>query len=179
MSQLSPTYHFYLQGNCLEIKRLETNESTIKPLHQISADHLGLLRDSIEVGFLLKRNSKYFYADISEYKRFRVLLDGTAPHMCYRCNFLSAKSDVEGGCAKVRAFSRCIEKFPFITYGYETWGTSGDVFIVLACKNWKPSTYVPTQVLTEHKRVLLAQFLWEHVESDLEIRQMVKRENRL
>ena len=53
------------------------------------------------------------------------------------CQRLTAASDKNGGCGKVRAYSRCIERFDWITLGYETFNTANnDVFFVGECMNY-------------------------------------------
>ena len=60
--------------------------------------------------------------------------------VCFR---LSAKSDDEGGCAKVRNRARGIEYYSWITKGFETFGTHKNVFIVCACKHYIPDAPKP------------------------------------
>ena len=104
-------------------------------LREITLAELQKFRSSEVPGFVLKSNNNYYYSDAinSSLREF-----GFSNHKCATsngtvCHRLSAALDEEGGCAKVRGFSTHIENFPFITYGYETFNTKNDVFIVLNC----------------------------------------------
>lgn len=62
-------------------------------------------------------------------------------HKCYSaghtCKRLSSASDELGGCEKVRNYGCNIEKYPWITIGYETFNTLKDALIVIECSHFK------------------------------------------
>lgn len=106
-------------------------------------------------------------------------------HLCAKgqscCARLTAKSDEEGGCKKVRQKSKGIERCPFITDGYEITGTKiiltvpgFDCLVVQKCKNY----------LLEEKRLPRANIsredltlcLFQHINPDvLSIDEMRRR----
>lgn len=164
---------FYIRENYLETK---TKGKVIRlQLKQISTSELTRLRESKKPGFVLKKDHNYYYADISQFKKYHIIVETNTSHKCANCRLLSAASDKDGGCAKVREFSRFIENFEQITYGYETFNTSFDVFIVLKCNRWKIANHTHTTI-TKAQIVLLAQYLWEHVDTFSDVREMMKRE---
>ena len=108
------------------------------PLKIISAIQLEEYRNSDIPGFVLKDRDTYYYTEI---RNFEVDVDDIiGEHKCsfgrYCCKHLSAASDADGGCAKVRGLSNTIEKYDFITLGYETFNTTHDVFVVLKCSHY-------------------------------------------
>lgn len=114
-------------------------------LSEITVDKLIEYRKSERPSFVYKADNKYYYCQIP----YQLNLVGTTflgQHLCgcvgHECNRLSAASDEDGGCAKVRGCSRGIERYPWITKGYETFNTSTEAFIVLECEHYekmKPS----------------------------------------
>lgn len=104
----------------------------------ISTMQLEEYRNSNIPGFVLKDKDTYYYAEIRD---LEVDVDDIiGEHKCsfgkYCCKHLSAASDDDGGCAKVRGLSNNIEKYDFITLGYETFNTTHDVFTVLKCSHY-------------------------------------------
>ena len=91
-------------------------------------------------GLIFKKNSKLYFCEIpAEMTYFPNGLVGE--HLCALfgrdCNRLYAKSDEEGGCAKVRNRARGIEYYRWITSGFETFNTHKDVFVVGVCTHFK------------------------------------------
>ena len=133
-----------------EYKNITIGEETY-PLMEVSRAEIETLRLSGKPGLVIKKNSRVFYAELpsSKMEDVRVRVNG-GTHMCGACHRLSAVSDEEGGCAKVRAYSRGIENFKFIILGVETFNTQNDIFNVYKCTHWcpfvdKPKTLTPTQ----------------------------------
>ena len=126
----------------LKEKTLNTSNAKVSfPLKEITAEELKQIRKSDTPSFVLKEYGKYYYAQIpKEMSLYSSLLFGT--HQCAttgkECRFLSAASDENGGCAKVREGCKGIEKYPWITVGYETFNTQRDCFIVSECDHYKP-----------------------------------------
>lgn len=106
----------------------------------VSVQELEELRKSETAGLVLKIDGRLYYAEISK----DVNLSSAnyfGNHMCsfnnVTCKRLSAATDEEGGCAKVRDFSCGIERYDWITRGYETFGTTHDVFVVAQCNHFE------------------------------------------
>ena len=84
---------------------------------------------------IIKHEEVYLVGDVYPGYHIPTALAG---HVCGKCCRLSgAPDDAENpGCAKVRAFSRHIEEFPFIRRGAETVGMKSTEFYVYSCYNW-------------------------------------------
>ena len=97
--------------------------------------------------------------------------------ICYR---LSAASDEEGGCAKVRDSypDRCIENYPWIREGYQISNTvpGHNVFVVVRCEHFLEfPKREKTSIEEFNKRiVVLAQNLWPDVESSEDVIKKIK-----
>lgn len=104
------------------------------PLMKITAEELQVLRDAQRPGFVFKENGNYYFAKIPA-KTNLVSEHLLGAHLCATCPHLSAKSDEEGGCAKVRNRSMFIENYDFVVVGYETIGTVCNAFDVVKCTN--------------------------------------------
>ena len=145
------THHkFYLKKQGIEMltitdkfdrrKKICTQTtSTFIPMWEVSKQELIALRKEKNPGFVLKLGNRLFYANIWQVpKNIRLVLDGDlSQHICSSCCRLSAASDEEGGCAKTRALARHIERYEWITLGYETFNAlSGDVLYVLKCNHF-------------------------------------------
>lgn len=83
---------------------------------------------------ILKINSSFFYTEIE--KKMRIDFENDK-HLCRDCKRLVAVSDEEGGCKKVRRYSRHIENFEFIAIGFETIGTESSEMGILKCNNFE------------------------------------------
>ena len=139
-------------------------------LTQVSKDELYNLKEEGEPGVVYKKGQNLFYANLSSFpfQVVRLTLANTRSHACAICRHLSALPDEQGGCSKVRAFSRNIENFDYILEGYETFNTPSDVFIVCKCLNWEREHYVPKKYTLSEKNkhvIFLAQHLGEWVET--------------
>lgn len=120
--------------------------------------------------FVLKMDGKFYYTSIPN--EMNLVSSGIlGRHKCaaigHECHRLSAASDEQGGCAKVRDRSRCIERYPWITSGYETFNTKHDAFVVLSCLHYEPCP--PRAKLSREEirkfKIGLAQFVWDDIES--------------
>lgn len=83
------------------------------------------------------------------------------------CRHLYAASDEHGGCAKVRNHSKCIERYPWFTMGYESFNTNYDSFVVVNCLHYEqcpPGKKFSTNEI-KGATLRLAQFLWEDVKN--------------
>ena len=122
--------------------RPEEKEHVILPLREVSLEQIEKIRRCRIPSFLYKYNGKFFYTKIAK-KSIIHLKDvehccSTQHHMCIH---LSPLRDEEGGCQKVRDIGRKkrIEKYPWITEGYETFNLSGgdEQFIVIKCEHFE------------------------------------------
>lgn len=148
------------------------HQKTLKsyPLKEVTPDELAEYRKAKVPSFVLKIDGKLYHCNIPEDTSFQsyTLL---GPHKCAtsskECNRLSAASDEQGGCAKVRAYSVGIERYPWIEVGYETFGTKFDSFVVVECSHYEKCPprkhYTPAEIT--QKRLSLAQFFWDDVET--------------
>ena len=119
------------------LKRETLNRSEEFPLREVTKEELKELRRSGQPGFVLKEDDKYYYAEIKYNTRLlsRCMLSG---HKCELCKRLSAAADCDGGCAKVREGCRGIERYKWITSGYESFNVyEGGVFIVEYCDRYR------------------------------------------
>lgn len=150
-------------------------------LVEVSREELLEIRKSKVAGFVLKLGDKLYYTELTpNISLFSVEICGDHQCCCGQkmCKHLSAASDENGGCAKVRGYSYGIERYDFITKGCETFGTRHDMFVVASCVNYEecpPRKEIPFEKRRE-MRLELARFIWEDVET-LEQVQQRKRKN--
>ena len=123
-------------------------------LRKVTEDELFELRASGKPGFVLKYDYSYFYSQIPDFLRF--YFESLGDHLCSNercsCSRLSAASDCNGGCAKVRdrviqaynkpftsalKASQRIEKYDFISHGFESFNTVQDSLVVLECTQFR------------------------------------------
>lgn len=109
----------------------------IYKLKEVSKNELIEYRQLNIPSFVLKYNGKLYYTQVDFNINF-IALNLLNRHMCGKnCCHLSAASDENGGCLKVRQYSQGIENYPWITYGYETFATIHDSFVVADCSHYK------------------------------------------
>lgn len=118
----------------------EEVEPLIFPLTEVTSEELDNYRKHKISSFVLKVDGKLYYTAIPEELSF-VSSNILGVHQCAvtgnSCNRLSPASDEEGGCEKVRNFSNYIERYPWITTGYETFHTNHDSFVVVNCLHFE------------------------------------------
>ena len=147
------------------------------PMRSIKHEEISDLRKSKKAGLLVKAAGEYFYAEIMPDLKFasEVIM---GEHKCSDCKRMSPHTDEKGGCAKVRNY-RCnhIEKYDFITEGYETFNTDQNCLVVVECNNVEEndSFKVASKSQKEEAKLCLAQFLWPDARSLEDVRQMHKR----
>ena len=154
-------------------KKVETLSFTLKP---VTVTELAVYRNDDIPSFVLVTNGDFYWTKIPEDISFynSALLGGT--HLCSEskkeCSRLSAASDDLGGCAKVRNKATGIEKFPWITSGYETFGTSNDTFFVACCEHYEKCIEKSSMSVEARNRakLALAQYVWDDVNSMEEVR---------
>lgn len=154
-------------------KEVEDLSFTLKP---VTVAELAAYRNDDIPSFVLVENGEFYWSkipgDISFYNS--KLLGGI--HLCseskHECSRLSAASDELGGCAKVRNKATGIEKYPWITSGYETFGTSNDSLFVGSCSHYEVCIQKPPMSVEARNRakLALAQYVWDDVNSMEEVR---------
>lgn len=149
-------------------------------LKEVSSEELVTYRKSGVPGFVLKLGDKFYYTELmADISLFALNILGQHKCVCGEtvCKRLSALSDEEGGCAKVRDFSYGIERYEWITKGYETFGTKHDMFVVVECDHYEACP--PRQKISLEKRremqLNLASFMWDDVET---LRQVYERKRK-
>lgn len=119
-------------GEKIEPLEFELTEVTEKELEYYRLNEIP--------SFVLKIDGKLLYTSIPDDINF-LMSDMLGNHKCAHknktCKRLSAASDENGGCQKVRNTSRCIEKYPWITVGYESFNTKVDAFVVIECQKYQ------------------------------------------
>ena len=115
----------------------EPKKEVVKiPIRKVFVSEIPDLRESGKPGFLLKKGDDIFYAQIKKNGDIESLFD--MPHKCAdHCKHLSAASDENGGCAKIRNKDTYIERYPWIRLGYETFNTKNDVFVIAICNHYE------------------------------------------
>lgn len=159
----------------------EKIEFLIFPLTEVTIEDLYTYRKKGISSFVLKINDTLYYTKIPKEMNF-ISSDILGEHKCaivkHECNRLSPASDEEGGCEKVRNFSKYIERYPWIKKGYETFNTRHDSFAVIECLHYQEC---PPRKHRSHadiiaSKIRLAQYFWEDVETLEDIRK--KREKK-
>lgn len=139
------------------------------PLKEVTVAQLTDQRRKGTPGFVLKKDGVLYVTEIPKSINLYVCsLFGH--HKCSygvkTCNRLSAASDEDGGCKKVRERSKRIERYPWILSGYETFNTSQNVFVVTECLNYEdtpPRTTLPSSKAYEMKSNLYEMY-WKEDE---------------
>ena len=163
--------HYYLFS---KNKVNEVVEPLIFPLTEVTPKELLKYRNSNTPSFVLKKDSKLYYATIP---RNLNLCSASIfeVHQCgNECCHVSALPDEQGGCAKIRDRYPRIENYDFIKRGYQTFNTSHDAFVVAICFHYEKCTPRPklsTEELNQ-ARLGLAQFAWADL---IKSREQVKR----
>lgn len=118
----------------------EIIESLSIDLTEVSLEELATYRKSKIPSFVLKIDGKLYYSSIPEDLNlypYNIMGKHQCAIVAHECRRLSAASDENGGCEKVRNFSQKIEKYPWITIGYETFNTEHNSFVVLNCLHYE------------------------------------------
>lgn len=118
-------------------------------LEEVDSKEIKRYREGKTPSLIVKFDGKLYYGAIP----FNLDLMATkllgSSHLCslpnHECKRLSAASDTDGGCAKVRNLATYIEKYPWIKRGYETFNTKQDCFVVSSCTHYNACTPKPRQ----------------------------------
>lgn len=142
-------------------------------LSEITLNDLYEYRRSRKPGFVLKYQNHYFFTPIPKHSRLMsqtFKLEGfnisTATHLCGKnCRRLSAAQDCDGGCAKIRDMtfdslfkfenlslekalqeSGRIEKYDFISVGFEAFNAAHNCLFVVSCNRYIHKKVFPSQM---------------------------------
>lgn len=160
-------------------KRLKTVVKTVTfKLREVNLKELASYRNSEVPSFVLKTNGKIYYARIPKDISFlssKILGMHQCANAGHECAHLSAASDDNGGCEKVRRLSQRIEDYPWISEGYETFNTKIDSFVVTQCSHYERCHREKVSIAYENKlKLAIAQYQWPDVETLDDVRERVK-----
>lgn len=165
------------------VDKVQLNQA-VKPMSynliEVTPEELNEYRNRGISSFVLKVDGKLYYTRIPDNINF-VSSTILGTHRCavagHECNRLSAASDAQGGCAKVRDRSQHIERYSWITTGYETFNTLHDSFVVVNCSHYEPCIPNPKVPCKERQKAKLglAQHLWEDVTDYEQVKKRVKQ----
>lgn len=114
-------------------------------LNEVNKNDLAKARSSKTPGFIYKKNGKLYYAAINSKLYFgEFSLGENMHHKCSfgnkDCNRLSPLPYSMGGCEKVSDIKLRIEKYPFVTDGYEVFNTKNTCMVVLSCTHFEQTS---------------------------------------
>jgi hypothetical protein len=171
-------------GTICKTKKVSEETKMVRfPLKEISSEELSIARESVIPSFVLKDYGKYYYAEIRKDMRMVAPLI-LGEHLCSAtradCQHLSALSDEDGGCQKVRdnEKEKKINRYPWITQGFETFNCDSgcNQFVVCKCEHYEKC--IPKERKTKGVKELkvgLAQFVWPEVTTLAEVRRNVTK----
>lgn len=128
-------------------------------LSEVSIKELRNYRKNNIPSFVLKRNGCLYLTSIPGDINFitsKIIKNHKCTTVHNVCGRLSAASDGQGGCEKVRRLSSCIERYPWITSGYETFNTQCDVFVVDECQHYKEADHLRSFSIEEINRMIIS-----------------------
>lgn len=137
-------------------------------LTEVTAEEIARYRSHGIPSFVLKVDDKLYHAIIPRNLSF-LSSNMLGAHKCSvpkkECRHLSAASDEQGGCAKVRNNAQYIERYPWITLGYESFNTDLDAFVVANCLHYEkcPPRKKFSKEELDRIKLSLAQFFWDEV----------------
>ncbi len=114
---------------------------------EVTPEEITIFRKAKVPSLVIKLDGKLYHARVTSHSS----ITSTPCHLCGVCRHLIASSTEEGGCPKVVAYSRRIDRFDFIKKGYETSFTAKDSFIVMECTSFeKNAPRVKKDIVKEH-----------------------------
>lgn len=123
------------------VRILEKNIAKIpNDLQAVSKEQLLKIRKEGFPVFILKVGEQLFFSQVNSYFNTSGIFGSI--HQCnlntITCARLSAASDADGGCQKVRDIRKAkrIEKYDFILLGYEFANVKNDCLVVGVCKHF-------------------------------------------
>lgn len=103
-------------------------------LHEICESDISVLRKGKKPGIIVKMDSIYYYAELCDRC---VIIECDAIHKCATCEHITAASDENGGCPKVRALRKHIEEYDRILWGYQVFNVYSPDVAVYVCLNYE------------------------------------------
>lgn len=122
------------------VKKLLKEEKSVENfnLTEVDVNILNEYRRKKIPIFILKTDGKLFFSIIPRNLNL-ISTKFIGKHQCAfdrcTCKRLLSSSNDEGGCEKVKNFSKNIEKYPWITKGYETVNTEHEILVVVECQH--------------------------------------------
>lgn len=157
------------------------NKNKRYELKKVCENELKKLRKTHAPALIIKMNGVCYWGELdSSCERLDFMNRFKLGYMHYcatagkECARLSAASDECGGCAKVRdrGNAKRIEKYPWITDGYQTVNIRIPVFFVSRCNHYvlaTPGRFLPKEKINEMK-LGIAQYMYPEIsESPLRI----------
>lgn len=144
---------------------VELVETQILKFEEATQEEIVAKRCQKEPGIIMVYFGQLFFTKAPKYIKISRISEIYSNHKCAQCIRLSAKSDEQGGCQKVRDWpikfipniivdqeseqgearitkrdiinSMRIEKYPFVTFGMESINTNNPELLIAVCENYK------------------------------------------
>ena len=120
---------------------------------EVTKEEIVAFRKAKIPSLVIKMDGKLYHARIDS----KEPITATPCHLCGECCHLIARSAEEGGCPKVVAHSKRIDRFDFVKKGYETSFTVKDSFIVIECESFQKN---PPKVKKDVVKEYMSSFVW-------------------
>lgn len=104
------------------------------PLSEVTPEQIAKYRRKFIPSFVLKLDGKFFHTQIPEILNFRYS-SILGSNQCAKCKSYFSIRDKNISCERAKNEYNYIEKYPWITTGYETFYTYHDTFVVINCSN--------------------------------------------
>lgn len=162
------------------------SKTLIYHLSKVTEEELFQHRLSKKPGFVFKKEGNLFYTSIPKDLSL-ISCRSLGAHVCAHsgsaCRHLYAKKECDGGCSKVRdnsllchrrngyttakalKLSSRIEKYNFITLGFESFNTLQTAFVVLNCSNYanSPTRHKKTVMQINNAKLAIAQYVYPEI----------------
>ena len=130
------------------------------PLNEVSFKDVKNLR-MLERAHKLKKSyllfveyPKFFVAQIPKNMSFLVTGIYNDIHLCRNCKHMCARPTAKGGCQKVIDTHKCLERYPFITIGYQEIGSGSSDKVLCVCECSKHEEEEPREVKKDAKYLM-------------------------
>lgn len=146
-------------------------------LEEVTVEEILQYRKDKVPCLVLKDDNRYYLTVIPKNLTLISPSNKLGTHLCKTCEHLSAASDADGGCAKVRAMSNYIQNYPWIKRGIETFNTKLNCFMVFECEKYEDFKKQPSYTALEIKKMKagLAYQLWDDVISYRDVQKKIQR----
>ena len=133
-------------------------------LNKIMPNDIPTLRKSGKPVFICKELNQYWYCELPSRSLIISATKFGVEHKCalmdHECNRLSAASDEDGGCLKVRNRVLNLARYPFVTRGFQTYNLVEDCCVIVECCNY--THCARRSDLTSKEKNLLKKFLFDY-----------------